>query len=169
MKSKLQFDFLVDKENNTITVKRAFAANRQLVWDCYTKSELLDQWFAPHPFTTKTKSMDFSEGGHWLYAMIDPEGTEYWGRTDYLTIQPIENYTALDGFCNDKGELNPDLPRANLDVTFQDLGENALVLTIVIYNSLEDLETVIQMGMQEGLTSTLERLDDLLLIMRIKS
>ena len=74
MKQTLHFDFLVDKKKNTITVRREFAANRQLVWDCYTKSELLDQWFAPKPFTTKTKSMEFNDGGHWIYAMIDPDG-----------------------------------------------------------------------------------------------
>lgn len=166
MKNKLQFDFLVDKEENTITIKRAFAANRQLVWDCYTKSELLDQWFAPDPFTIKTKFMDFSEGGHWLYAMIAPEGTEYWGRMDYLTIKPIENYTAHDGFCNEKGELNPELPRSHWDVTFQDLAEKSFVQIVVTYKTLEALETVIQMGMKEGLTSTLERLDGLLLALK---
>jgi uncharacterized protein YndB with AHSA1/START domain len=163
MKNTLQFDFLVDKEKNTITVKREFAANRQLVWDCHTKSELLDRWFAPQPFTTKTKHMDFKEGGHWLYAMIEPEGKEYWGRMDYLKIKPIESYTGLDAFCNENGELNPELPRAKWFVTFKDVEENSLVQTVVTYNSLNDLETVIQMGMKEGLTSTLERLDDLLL------
>lgn len=64
MNSNLQFDFLVDKEKNTINVRREFLANQQLVWDCYTKRELLDQWFAPKPLSAKTKSMDFSEGGH---------------------------------------------------------------------------------------------------------
>lgn len=159
---KLQFDFLVDKEKNTLTIKREFAGNRQLVWDCYTKSELLDQWFAPKPFTTKTKSMSFTEGGHWLYAMVDPDGQEYWGRTDYLTIKPIERYTALDAFCDAQGEINPDLPRATWVVTFQDQGENSRVDTVVTYKSLEALETVIQMGMKEGLASTLEKLDELL-------
>lgn len=159
----MQFDFLVDKEKNTLTLKREFAANRQMVWDCYTKSELLDQWFAPRPFTTKTRSMDFRPGGHWVYAMVDPDGKEYWGRTDYQTIRPIDNYTALDAFCDDKGEVNPDLPRATWDVTFKDLAKNTLVQTVVTYNSLADLETVINMGMKEGMTSTLERLDDLLL------
>ncbi|WLQ16543.1 SRPBCC domain-containing protein [Hahella aquimaris] len=163
MNANLQFDFLVDKENNTITVKREFQAKRQLVWDCYTKSELLDQWFAPKPFTTKTKTMDFREGGCWHYAMIDPEGTEYWGRLDYQTILPIENYTALDGFSDATGEVNPAMPRSKWDVTFEDKAERSLVHTVIAYNSLKDLETVIQMGMKEGLTSTLERLDELLL------
>lgn len=159
----MQFDFIVDKEKNTITIKREFAANRQLVWDCYTKQELLDQWFAPKPFTTKTKSMDFREGGHWIYAMVDPGGQEYWGRMDYVKIKPIESYSGLDAFSNDKGEINPELPRANWDVKFQDRAEKSLVESVITYNSLADLETVIQMGMKEGLTSTLESLDDLLL------
>ena len=162
MKNTMQFDFIVDKEKNTLTVKREFAANRQLVWDCHTKSELLDRWFAPAPFTARTKSMSFREGGHWLYAMVAPDGKEHWGRTDYLKINPIDNYTALDGFCDDQGNLNPDLPRANWKVTFQVLGQNTLVQTVVTYKSLADLETVINMGMKEGLTATLENLDDLL-------
>ena len=162
MKNTLQFDFLVDKEKNTITVKKEFAADRQLVWDCHTKSEFLDRWFAPKPFTTKTKVMEFREGGRWIYVMADPEGKEYWGRMDYLKINPIDSYQSLDAFCDDKGEVNADLPRSNWDVSFSDLGENSLVQTVVTYKSLADLEAVIQMGMQEGLTAALEQLDALL-------
>ncbi|AYB35338.1 SRPBCC family protein [Chryseolinea soli] len=163
MKLNLQFDFLVDKAKNTITLRREFAAHRQLVWDAHTKSELLDQWFAPRPLTVKTKSMDFRDGGHWHYVMVEPSGSEYWGRLDYLKIRPIDNYTALDGFSDASGNINPDLPRAQWDVSFQDLAKHALVQTIVTYKSLADLETVIKMGMEQGMTSTLERLDDLLL------
>ena len=162
MKAELQFDFLVDKQESTITIKKEFAAKRQLVWDCYTKSEHLDQWFAPRPFTTKTRFMDFSEGGHWLYAMVEPGGQEYWGRMDYQTIRPIENYTALDGFCDDTGALNPELPRSRWNVTFSEIATHTLVETVVSYSSPEALQQVIEMGLQEGLTSTLERLDELL-------
>ncbi len=165
MKGGIQFDFLVDKVNSTLTIKREFAANRQLVWDCYTKSELLDQWFAPKPLTTKTRVMDFSEGGHWHYAMVEPNGQEYWGRMDYQTIQPIANYTALDGFCDGTGTLNPELPRSKWNVSFADVATHTLVETVVSYASPDALQQVINMGLREGLTSTLERLDELLLIL----
>jgi len=59
MTTELKFDFLEDKRKSSITVKREFAAKRQLVWDCHTKRELLDRWFAPKPLTTKTKHMEF--------------------------------------------------------------------------------------------------------------
>jgi uncharacterized protein YndB with AHSA1/START domain len=166
MNNTMQFDFLVDKDKNTITVKREFAAHRQLVWDCHTKSELLDQWFAPKPLTTKTKSMEFKPGGHWIYAMIMPDGQEYWARMDYTAINPIDGYEALDAFSDNKGNVNPDLPRAPWKVTFKDFANSTLVQTVIKYNSLADLETVINMGMKEGLTSTLERLDELLLTMK---
>ncbi len=162
MSLNLQFDFLVDKEKNSITVKKELAANRQLVWDCHTKSEYLDNWFAPKPLTTKTKVMDFRPGGYWLYAMVDPSGAEYWGRTDYLTIQPIERYTALDAFSDENGTVNPELPRSNWVVTFEDLGDHTLVQTAVTYASLEALEAVVKMGLQEGMLSTLEKLDEYL-------
>lgn len=160
--SRLQFDFIVDKENNTLTMRREFAANRQLVWDCYTKSDLLDQWFAPKPFTTRTKSMEFRNGGHWHYAMVDQDGNHYWGWTEYFNIKPIDSYETSDAFSNENGEINTELPKAKWLVAFADKGEHAVVETIVYYASLNDLETVINMGMQDGMVSTLEKLDELL-------
>lgn len=163
MSNNLQFDFLVDKENNRLTIKREFRANQQLVWDCYTKSELLDQWFAPAPFTTKTKSMDFREGGHWHYAMVDPNGSEYWGYTEYYDIKPIDEYKTKDAFSDSNGKVNSDLPAAKWHVEFSRKAENTMVSTVVYYASLTDLEKIIEMGMQEGMKLTLEKLDDLLL------
>lgn len=162
MTAKLLFDFLVDQEKNTITVRREFAAGRQLVWDCHTKSELLEQWFAPKPWKARTKSMDFQEGGHWLYAMCGPDGEEHWGRMDYFSILPIESYKGWDGFCNAEGELNAQLPRAEWHSTFEELSDKTMVQTVVTYASLADLETVIQMGMKEGLTMALDQLEELL-------
>jgi uncharacterized protein YndB with AHSA1/START domain len=160
--NNLPFDFLANQDNNTLTIRREFAADRQLVWDCYTKQELLDQWFAPKPFTTKTKSMDFSNGGHWHYAMVDPDGNHHWGYTEYRNINPIDSYETLDAFSNEAGEINKELPSAEWFVKFTDKGENAVVETIVQYASLNDLETIINMGMKEGMMATFEKLDELL-------
>ena len=141
---------------------REFAAERQLVWDCYTKADLLNQWFAPKPFSTKTKSMEFRDGGHWHYAMVTPEGEEYWGYTEFLEISPIDFYNSIDAFSDKDGVINPDMPRAKWHVKFEDRGTNATVTTVVTYNSLNDLEAVINMGMKDGMVSTLEKLDELL-------
>jgi uncharacterized protein YndB with AHSA1/START domain len=106
--------------------------------------------------------MDFREGGHWHYAMVDPQGNEYWGYTEYLTIKPIDYYTALDAFTNEKAEINKDLPRANFNTAFFDKANNTQVEILISYKSLQDLETVIQMGMEQGMKATLDKLDILL-------
>ena len=106
--------------------------------------------------------MDFREGGYWHYAMIDPSGQEYWSRQDYLTIDPISRYSALDGFSDETGAVNPDMPRATWDVTFTEASGRTTVQTIVTYGSPEDIDKVIAMGLKEGLASTLDRLDKLL-------
>ncbi|TAL54398.1 SRPBCC domain-containing protein [Pandoraea sp.] len=165
MKAELQFDFIVDKEKSRIIVKREFAAKRQLVWDCHTRRELLDQWFAPKPLTTRTKHMEFKEGGYWHYAMIMPDGQAFWSRLDYQAIHPIDDYAALDGFCDEAGVVNPEMPRARWEVTFTDANGHTLVTTVVMYRSPDDVQKVIEMGMEEGMASTLERLDELLLAM----
>jgi len=162
MKVDLRFEFLISNEGRAITVHREFDANRQLVWDCHTKAELLDQWFAPKPLTTKTKHMDFRPGGYWHYAMVTPDGQEYWSRIDYQAIKPIDGYTALDGFSDEAGAINPDMPRSKWDVAFVDQSERTLVTTVVLYSSADDLQKAIGMGLKDGLTSTLERLDELL-------
>ena len=162
MKADLYFQFLADMPGHTLRIKRAFAAERALVWDCNTKSELLDRWFAPAPLTTKTQHMDFRPGGYWHYAMVTPDGTEYWGRTDFREIEPIERYTARDAFSDASGAPNTDMPIADWDVSFHDEGDQTLVRTIVTYASAEDLQKVIDMGMEAGMTATFDKLDTLL-------
>jgi uncharacterized protein YndB with AHSA1/START domain len=160
--SDLRFEFVADKAQRTITVIREFNGRRQLVWDCHTKSELLDQWFAPKPLTTRTKHMDFREGGYWHYAMITPDNQKFWNRLDYKTIDPIDGYTAQDGFCDETGAVNPDLPGSHWNVAFADQSTRTLVTTVVQYASPDSLQAAIDMGLKDGLTSTLERLDELL-------
>src|SRR5688572_18009557 len=113
MKSSLLMNFTVDKKNNKLLVEREFAAPLSNVWASFTQSELLDQWWAPKPWQARTKSMDFREGGFWLYAMVGPEGEEHWGRMDYKTINPQKSFSAQDSFVDPEGKINPDLPRAN--------------------------------------------------------
>ncbi|MBS1491373.1 MAG: SRPBCC domain-containing protein, partial [Bacteroidetes bacterium] len=104
----LQFDFTVNKQSKTIHVTREFAAPLDLVWDAWTKPEILDQWWAPQPFASKTKHMDFKVGGRRFYAMVSPEGQERWVVQKYTSISPKTNFKIFNAFA-DKDE-NPELP-----------------------------------------------------------
>jgi len=158
----LAFDFIVDKENHSITIKREFAAERSLVWDAYTKAELLDQWWAPKPWKAKTKIMDFREGGYWLYAMVGPRGEEHWGIANYVKIRSHEYYSGFDAFANAEGHINPDMPQAKWEVTFIDKGSLIFIEMHTTYPDLAQLEATIQMGFKEGITMAMKGLDELL-------
>lgn len=162
MKYNLAYDFTTDKVNHTITIKREFAAGRPLVWDAFTKSELLEKWFAPKPWKAETKSMDFREGGHWLYAMVSPEGEKHWGITNYLTIQPQSGYIAKDAFTDENGIINKEMPQAKWDTSFSDNNENTLVTIVIKYDDLAQLEATINMGFKEGIGMSFENLDEYL-------
>lgn len=159
MKSNLKFDFTVNKENNTVNVSREFAANLELVWEAWTNPEILDQWWAPKPYRTETKSMDFREGGMWLYAMISPENVKHWCKNDYHKIVHQSMFSGLDAFCDEKGEVNKAMPRTFWTNTFNEQGETTTVNIVAQYDSLADLEMVIKMGFKEGFTMALENLD----------
>lgn len=162
MSINLLMDFSVDKENKTITVKREFAAEVALVWDAYTKSEILDQWWAPRPWKAKTKRMDFRDGGHWLYAMVGPNGEEHWAIANYQNIKVHKSFTGLDAFSDAEGNVNKEMPQSKWEASFTDKGEKTLVELHITYADLAQLEATIQMGFKEGLGMAMENLDELL-------
>ncbi len=160
MNSNLLFDFKVNKETKTIQVQREFAANVEIVWEAWTNPELLDQWWAPKPFQTKTKSMDFRVGGFWLYAMVGPDNTTHWGKADYLTIDTKKSFSGLDGFCDENSTINEAFPRSKWNNTFNQHSEDSTTVNIEIqYDQLSDLEKIIEMGFKEGFTAALQNLD----------
>lgn len=162
MRSSLLVDFSVNRENNSIDVKREFAANLELVWDAWTTHELLDRWWAPKPWQTKTKSMDFKEGGFWLYTMVSPTGEKHWCRTDYQKIESQKWFSHLDAFSDENGNINNELPRSQWTNIFKENADVTTVSVIIKYGKLEDLEKILEMGFKEGFTMALESLNQYL-------
>lgn len=162
MKSNLLFDFTVNKENNTIHIQREFDADLGLVWKAWTSAELLDQWWGPKPWRAETKTMDFREGGSWLYAMVGPEGEKHWSRSDYITIVKEKSFTQKDGFCDENGTMNPAFPQNLLENSFSQKENKVKVDMLLTFDKLEDLETTLAMGFKEGMTIDFDQLDELL-------
>jgi uncharacterized protein YndB with AHSA1/START domain len=158
--NNLQFDFKVDIPTNTVLVDREFDAELSLVWDAFTKQEILDQWWAPKPFESKTKVMEFKVGGRRFYAMVSPEGQEHWQIQQYTSITPKTNYKYVSVFA-DKDE-NPHWPGSNWDLNFSE--QNGITrVSITIHNeSQERMQKMIEMGFKEGFTMTLNYLEQLL-------
>ncbi len=98
-------EFTVNKETKTVLISAEFDVERDLVWDAYTKAELLDQWWAPKPWTSRTKVMDFREGGRRFYAMVSPEGLERWSVQKYTSITPKTNFKFFNAFSDENENL----------------------------------------------------------------
>ncbi len=153
-------EFIVNKETKTVSITVEFDATREMVWDAYTKPELLDQWWAPKPLTSRTKVMEFREGGRRFYAMVSPEGQERWSIQKYTSISPKTNFKFFNTFA-DKDE-NPELPGSDWDLSFSEQ-DGTTKVSISIYNeSLERLEKMVEMGFREGTIAQLKNLEDLL-------
>jgi|SRR6516165_8686861 uncharacterized protein YndB with AHSA1/START domain len=160
----LLFDFTVDKATNTIHVTREFAADLDLVWDAFTKSEMLDQWSAPKPWKARTKQMDFREGGRWLYAMISPENVAFWSLVEFIEIQYKSSFSTKNSFCDENG--NPVTTGFTSSLTKNSFKAGAGTTTVQIVKkmaNLSELEQFLARGFKEGLSAGLANLDEYLL------
>ena len=153
-------DFTVNKETKTVTITAEFDAERDLVWDAYTKAELLDRWWAPKPFSSRTKVMEFKEGGRRFYAMVSPEGQERWVLQQYRSITPKTNFKLFNAFADE--DENPQLPGSDWDLNF--ISQNGRTkVHISIYNeSLERLERMLDLGFKGGVEAQMDNLEELL-------
>ena len=157
--NNLLFDFTVNKESKTVNITREFNAELSLVWDAFTKAELLDQWVAPKPWTTKTKFMDFKVGGRRFYAMVSPEGMERWAIQNYTSISPKTNFKYFNAFA-DENE-NPQLPGSDWDYTFSEQNGKTKVEILIYNESLDRLERILD-GFTQGMKMSLANLENLL-------
>jgi len=157
----LLFDFTVDKATNTIYITREFAADLDLVWDAWTKAEMLDQWSAPKPWRAQTKEMDFREGGRWLYSMVSPENVAHWSLVEFIKIEVKSSFSTRNSFCDENG--NPVNDAFSLvRNSFKAGGEITTVIIEKKFNKLADLEMMASKGYKEGLAMSLGNLDEYL-------
>jgi uncharacterized protein YndB with AHSA1/START domain len=162
MESNNKTTIVKGADNKQLKINREFDGSLQAVWDAWTKSELLDQWWAPRPWKANTKSMDFREGGTWLYAMVGPDGTSAWCRADYQTIVPLASFTGLDAFCDADGNISTDFPRMHWQCEFGKTTNGTVVNVTITFDKEADLEKIIEMGFKEGFTAAHGNLDELL-------
>ena len=161
----LLFDFTADKATNTIHVTREFAADLDLVWDAFTKAEILDQWMGPKPWRVQTKEMDFRVGGRWLYAMVSPENVSRYSLAEYIEIQPKSSFTSRNSFSDENG--NPTDSGFTFSITRNSFKAEAGITTVQIekkMQSLSQLEKFIEGGYyREGTAMGFRNLDEYLL------
>jgi uncharacterized protein YndB with AHSA1/START domain len=148
-----------------ITMKRHFGAPRELVFEAYSSSDHIKQWWGPRTWPTHYCRMDFRPGGTWHYCMKGPEGQEAWGIADYKEIEEPRRILYVDNFSDRDGSRIP--PEGEVTVLFEDDGNGGTNMTWhTVYATAEQRDKVIEMGVEAGAGETLERLEEYLATMR---
>jgi uncharacterized protein YndB with AHSA1/START domain len=151
-----------DVANKRLTVERSFDAPVALVWKAWTQSDLLDKWWAPKPWKANTTSMDFRSGGQWLYYMQGPDGSKHYCRVDFDNVVPNKSFATANGFCDEKGNINTEMPVMRWRCNFNAVDDATTVVVEITFDSTADLEKIIEMGFKEGFAMGHTNLDELL-------
>lgn len=156
--------FNKDFDEKTVYVSKIYDADVSKVWNHFTKSELLDLWWAPKPWKCETKSQDFKEGGTWLYSMVGSERERHYSQVKYGEITENRSFDGLDSFCDENGNLNPDFPEAKWLIGFTGVAEGTKVTVNIHFPTEEDMKKQVEMGFEEGFKTGLNQLEEILAI-----
>ncbi len=154
----------VDKDLDTLTLTLVadFAAPVEKVWQLWEDPRKLERWWGPPTYPATMEQHDLTPGGEVLYFMTSPEGEKYRGWWRITSVEPPRSLEFLDGFADQDGAPNEDLPVSTVRMTLTDHDGGTRMEMRSIFASLEQMEQVLEMGMEEGLTAAVGQMDALL-------
>jgi uncharacterized protein YndB with AHSA1/START domain len=156
-------DITKDLENATLVVTSVFAASPDRVWRLWADPRQLERWWGPDPYPATVVDHDLRPGGHVSYYMTGPEGDQHKGYWRIIEVEPPRRLVFEDGFADDAGEPNDDLPVSRAEVRIERVDVTHTRMTIEsVYDTSADLEQVLAMGMEEGIRTAVEQIDALL-------
>jgi len=153
---------LVQVAGRELVISRTLNAPRALVYRAFTEPEHLKQWWGPKEWPVVYCTVDLRPGGKWHYCMRSSDGQESWGVAVYEEIVPDERIVYVDAFSDAEGNVNSALPMAKSTVEFSDADGKTRMVMRAEYPTEADLQTVVNMGMIEGIKSAWSQLEDLL-------
>ncbi|CAA7196914.1 SRPBCC family protein [Chryseobacterium potabilaquae] len=154
--------FNKDFDSNSVYVMKIYNTEVSKVWEYFTKSELLDQWWAPKPWKCETKKQDFKKDGIWLYSMVGPNGERHYAQVKYGEISEHRSFDGVDAFCDENGTINENFPQAQWLIGFTGVEEGAKVTVNIHFPTVEDMKKQVEMGFEEGFKMGLNQLEVIL-------
>ncbi|MEK7510731.1 MAG: SRPBCC domain-containing protein [Patescibacteria group bacterium] len=158
-----------DLENKILTIERSFDAPKEKLWKAYADKQWFTRWWGPEGWETTVKEFDFVPGGKIHYGMkcVDENqgewfGKESWGLMVLESIDEPTSFSAKDYFSDVDGVVDPTLPAQKFTVELIEEGDKTRLVTRSITDSAEQLEQLVAMGMIEGFSSQLNKLEKLL-------
>ena len=154
--------FNTDSNHATVFVMKIFDAKVEELWNYFTNSELLDSWWAPKPWKCETQKMNFENSGTWNYAMVSPENEKHFAGIDYEEINPNRSIAWSDYFSDEKGIKNVEFPTTNWLIGFTGVEEGVKLTVNLHFASEKEMNTILEMGFEEGFKATLNQLEEIL-------
>ncbi len=152
-----------DPENMTMTIDAEFDAPIERVWQMWANPGRLQRWWGPPTYPATVVEHDLTPGGSVTYYMTGPEGDQPRGWWRVLAVDAPHRLEFEDGFADDAGEPNPDMPTMTIRVTLDERAEGKTRMAIeTTFPSAEAMDQMISMGMEEGMTSAVGQIDELL-------
>jgi len=152
----------VEQHGNEIILSRIYDAPRALVFSMFNDPERIAKWWGPTTWPVRVSRMDFRPGGTWLYCMEGPEGQQAWGKAVYEAIDEPNRIVFTDYFSDAEGNKAEGFPQADVIISFEEAGGKTLLRSKTVYPTANDLQQVLDMGMEEGVKDTWDQLDRLL-------
>jgi uncharacterized protein YndB with AHSA1/START domain len=152
-----------DPEALTMTIVAEFDASPERVWQLWADPRQLERWWGPPTYPATFTRHDLSPGSRVDYHMTGPEGDQPRGYWDIVETDAPHRLVFRDGFANDDGTPNPDLPITEARVTIEEIGDGRTRMSIESHFPSHDaLEQILAMGMEEGLTQAVGQIDAIL-------
>jgi uncharacterized protein YndB with AHSA1/START domain len=150
-------NLVVDKAARAYSMSRIFNAPRDLVWKVSTDPELMPKWWGPRYLTTVVEKMEVKVGGAWRMIQTDPQGNQYAFRGVYKEVDPPMRLTMTFEFEPMAGHISTQT------IVLEELPDGRTKMTATsTFNTLEDLEGMLQSGMEDGAVESWDRLEELL-------
>jgi uncharacterized protein YndB with AHSA1/START domain len=152
-----------DPDALTMTITASFDAPIERVWQMWADPRLLERWWGPPTYPATVVDHDLTPGGSVTYFMTGPEGDQPRGWWRVMAVDAPNSLEFEDGFADDEGNPNPDLPTMVARVTLSEASDGTTTMTIATtFSSLEGMEEILAMGAEEGMKQALAQIDDLL-------
>ena len=151
-----------DPETRTMTITAHFDAPVDRVWQVWADPRQLERWWGPPTWPATFEEHDLRPGGRVSYFMTGPEGEKARGYWDVVSVDAPNGLTVDDGFADDSGTPNKDMPVTRMDVALSDDGGRTRMVMSSVFPSLEAMEQMVEMGMEEGITLAIGQIDGIL-------
>jgi uncharacterized protein YndB with AHSA1/START domain len=151
-----------DYDNLTTTLVADFDGPIDEVWQLWADPRQLERWWGPPTYPATFEKHDLSPGGEVTYFMTGPEDDQPRGWWRVTSVDPPTSLQFTDGFANDDGTPNEEMPVINIDVRLSERDNGTQMEIRSTYESREELEKLIEMGMLEGLQQSVGQMDALL-------